>query len=346
MSAYVRVVSPGAYASIQDAGRIGFRRIGVPWSGVLDRRLMRIANHLVGNEETAPVIECFDGGQQFAAADASLRIALAGNAVLEVEDDAGRRQIAPWHSFILEPGQALRITRISPGRIGVLAVSGMTVPAVMASASTYARAALGGLHGRALQAGDEISASAATAGAGRMLAQAPEPTVGAIRVVAGPQRNHFDSSFWSIFTSSDYKVSPAADRMGVRLEGPPLRHLARYGHEIVSDATVPGSIQIPGNGLPVVLLADAQTAGGYPKIATVISADLARVAASPPGSTIRFTAVGAHEGEQIARDEERLTRALLEAIRTVPGEGVDLDALYSGNLVDGVVNALSPEQSR
>ena len=202
------------------------------------------------------------------------------------------------------------------------------------------------MNGRALQAGDEIGASAATAGAGRMLAQTPEPSVGAIRVVAGPQRDHFDSSFWSMFTSSDYKVGSAADRMGVRLEGSPLRHLARYGHEIVSDATVPGSIQIPGNGLPVVLLADAQTAGGYPKIATVISADLARVAASPPGSTIRFTAVGAREGERIARDEERLTRALLEAIRTVPGESLDLGALYSGNLVDGVVNALSQEQSR
>ena len=123
MRACVRVVAPGAYASIQDAGRIGFRRIGVPWSGVLDRRLMRIANQLAGNEETAPVIECFDGGQQFAVAGASLRIAVAGNAVLEVEDDAGRRQIAPWRSFILESGHTLRIARISPGRIAVLAVS-------------------------------------------------------------------------------------------------------------------------------------------------------------------------------------------------------------------------------
>lgn len=346
MSIALRVVAAGAYASIQDAGRFGFRRIGVPWSGVLDRRLMRIANHLVGNEENAPVVECFDGGQQFAAAGASLRIAIAGNAVLEVEDDAGRRQVASWRSLILEPGQALRIAHISPGRIAVLAVSGMTVPPVMGSASTYARAALGGFHGRALQAGDEIGASATTAGAGRMLTHPPEPSTGAIRVVPGPQHDHFDSRFWSIFTSSDYEVSRAADRMGVRLEGPPLRHLAHHGHEIVSDATVPGSIQVPGTGLPVVLLADAQTAGGYPKVATVISADLARVAASPPGSTIRFAAIGAHEAQRIARDEERLTRALLEAIRPIPGEGLDLDALYSGNLVDGVVNALSPEQSR
>lgn len=346
MNASLSVVSPGAYASIQDAGRIGFRRIGVPWSGVLDRRLMLIANRLVGNGDVDPVIECFDGGQTFAASEAPLRIAVAGNAVLEVEDDAGRHPVAPWRSVMLEQGQTLRIAHISAGRVAVLAAAGMTVPAIMGSASTYARAALGGLHGRPLQAGDGIPAGPAAAGPDLMLPVPPERSAGPIRVVAGPQRDHFDANVWSILVSSEYRISTAADRMGVRLEGPPLDHLPQCGHEIVSDATVPGSIQIPGNRLPIVLLADAQTAGGYPKIATVISADLARLASGPPGSTIRFIAVSAQEGERIARAEEQRTRALLESMRTVPAHGPDLDALYSCNLVGGVVSALSPEDFR
>ena len=139
----------------------------------------------------------------------------------------------------------------------------------------------------------------------------------------------------------DYRVTAEADRMGIRLEGARLEHTGAA--EIVSDATVPGSIQVPGAGQPIVLLADAQTAGGYPKIATVITADLGRLAALRPGQRLRFATVSAAEGACIARAAEAGTQALIATIRALPADGIDLIALYTGNLVDGVVHALGAE---
>ncbi|HRC39721.1 MAG TPA: hypothetical protein PK420_16730, partial [Rubrivivax sp.] len=143
------------------------------------------------------------------------------------------------------------------------------------------------------------------------------------------------------FTESGYRITTDADRMGVRLEGPALVH--QGAPEIVSDATVPGSIQVPGNGQPIVLLADAQTAGGYPKIATVIGADLPRLAASRPGQELRFAWVDAAEGERLARAAEAETLALLATLRPLLVGGVDEAALYGGNLVSGFLHALSAE---
>ena len=157
----------------------------------------------------------------------------------------------------------------------------------------------------------------------------------------GPQADHFSAAALEALVGGDYRVTTEADRMGIRLEGARLEHTAAA--EIVSDATVPGSIQVPGAGQPIVLLADAQTAGGYPKIATVIGADLGRLAALRPGQMLRFATVTAAEGAQIARAAEAETRALIAAIRPLPADGIDLVALYTGNLVDGVVHALGAE---
>lgn len=346
--AALAVRTAGAYASIQDAGRRGHRRIGVPWAGVLDAALMRIANRLVGNDDAAPVIEAFDGGQQFTAVDAALRVALAGDAELEIVAAGERRAVAAWRSHLLQPGDTLRIARTGAGRIVVLAVAGIDVPACLGSAATYARAALGGMHGRALASGDEVPAAACAAGPERVL-RAPPSWAGdartPIRVVLGPQADHFDDEAIARFLAEPWIVSAAADRMGVRLEGAqPLAHRPDKGAEIVSDATVPGSIQVPGAGQPIVLLADAQTAGGYPKIATVVSADLPRLAARRPGETIRFAAVDVAAAERLARARARELDRLLAGIAVLAGEGVDLDALYRSNLVDGVVNALQPDE--
>ena len=131
--------------------------------------------------------------------------------------------------------------------------------------------------------------------------------------------------------------------MGLRLQGPALAHRAEKGNEIVSDATVPGSVQVPGNGLPIVLLADGQTAGGYPKIGTVTSADLARLALAPIGSSVRFAPVGVAEAEAAARAAEAELRALLATVRTLALDGdIDLDAIYAVNLVSGMIDALDP----
>ncbi|MBI1904858.1 MAG: biotin-dependent carboxyltransferase family protein [Rhodocyclales bacterium] len=343
MSTYLEISSAGAYASIQDLGRFGYRRIGVPWSGVLSPRLMRIANRLAGNDDLHPVIECFDGGQQLRAGETPVRVAVAGDASLEISSEDGPRQVAAWRSFVLQQGETLRISRIAPGRIAVVALAGLDLPRMLGSASTYARAALGGDRGRALAAGDRLPAAACTGGAERTLTSPPDPERTPIRLVAGPQHQHFIDEAWTTLLGAEYRISAAADRMGIRLEGPALTHAPQFGHEIISDATVPGAIQVPGNGQPIVLLADAQTAGGYPKIATVISADLPRLAALRPGETVRFAAVSAAEGERLARLAESHTRALLDAVRDIPGTGIDIAALYSNNLVGGAISALAEE---
>ena len=338
----LEIVSPGAFASLQDSGRHGFRRIGVPWAGVLDRRLMRIANALAGRDEAAPVIECFDGGLHVVAHGGAVKLAVAGDAVVEVDGPDGRRQLAPWRSVTIADGEALRVRKMGSGRIAMVAVVGLDLPAVMGSASTYVRAGLGGVDGRALAAGTRLALSDADAwGSDHVLTQPPAADERPIRLVPGPQADHFSAAALEALVGGDYRVTTEADRMGIRLEGARLEHTAAA--EIVSDATVPGSIQVPGAGQPIVLLADAQTAGGYPKIATVITADLGRLAALRPGQTLRFATVTAAEGAQIARAAEAETRALIAAIRPLPADGIDLVALYTGNLVDGVVHALDTE---
>ena len=338
----LEIVSPGAFASLQDSGRHGFRRIGVPWAGVLDRRLMRIANALAGRDEHAPVIECFDGGLHVVAHGGAVKLAVAGDAVVEVDGPDGRRQLAPWRSVTIADGEALRVRKMGSGRIAMVAVVGLDLPAVMGSASTYVRAGLGGVDGRALAAGTRLALSDADAwGSDHVLTQPPAADERPIRLVPGPQADHFSAAALESLVGGDYRVTAEADRMGVRLEGAKLEHSGAA--DIVSDATVAGSIQVPGAGQPIVLLADAQTAGGYPKIATVITADLGRLAALRPGQTLRFATVTAAEGAQIARAAEAETRALIAAIRPLPADGIDLVALYTGNLVDGVVHALGPE---
>ena len=340
----LEIVSPGAFASIQDEGRRGFRRIGVPWAGALDRRLMRIANALAGQAEDAPVIECFDGGLHVLAHGGAVKLAVAGHAVVEVDGPEGRRQLASWRSVTLAAGEALRIRKMASGRIAVVAVAGLALPKVLGSAATYVRAGLGGANGsrRALAAGLRLTlAETDAASSDRVLPQPPAPDARPIRLVPGPQADHFSAAALAALVGGDYRVTAEADRMGIRLEGAKLEHAGAA--DIVSDATVPGSIQVPGAGQPIVLLADAQTAGGYPKIATVITADLGRLAALRPGQSLRFATVSAAEGAQIARAAEAETRALIASIRPLPADGIDLVALYTGNLVDGVVHALGAE---
>lgn len=338
---FLEVLSPGAYASVQDLGRRGLRRLGVPWSGVLDPRLMRLANALVGEREGAPVIECFDAGLRLMARDGPLRLAVTGAAELEIVAGGAGRAQAPWRSFALAKGEEMRLRRMVAGRLAIVAVAGLELPRVLGSCSTYARAGFGGWHGRPLAAGDCLPVAIPPEGPERELAVVPEAASGPIRVVMGPQAGHFEADAIARFLASEYRVSAAADRMGLRLEGPTLAHAGAA--EIVSDATVPGSIQVPGNGLPIVLLADAQTAGGYPKIATVASADLPRLADSRPGEALRFAAVGVEEAEDLARAAEARSRELLAGILPLAEGELDLAALYSANLVGGVVHALGPD---
>lgn len=348
MTATVEVVSPGALSTLQDLGRPGWRRHGVPGCGALDAALLRIANVLAGNAEGAAAIEFFVAGPTLKALDEPVQLGFAGDFSLTlVRANGERTQLDSWRSVTLWPGDTLRAGSPRNSRCGVVAVRGLVAPLVLGSASTYMRALLGGYGGRALAAGDKLSASAMPLKAGmvpteQILRRPRAPERGAMRVVLGPQADHFDAAALASFFANEYQVSTEVDRMGVRLQGPALLHNDRGG-EIVSDATVPGSIQVPGNGLPIVLLADGQTAGGYPKIATVISADLPRLAVAAVGTPLRFESVTVAQAEVLAREHEAGLRRLLSAIEPLALDGdVDLHAMYNANLVSGMIDAFDP----
>jgi biotin-dependent carboxylase-like uncharacterized protein len=336
----IEVRSAGAYASIQDGGRRGLRRVGVPWSGVLDAALMKIANALVGNQATAPVIEHFDGGLLLKALHGRVRVAVAGQADIDITGEQGVQRVVCWRSVALNAGETLRIGALRAGRLVVVAVAGLQVPETLGSASTYARAGIG----KPLAVGDRLSAQFSEA-SDFLLPEPPSDDDAAIRVVAGPQAGHFLDDALATLCGAPFTVTDQADRMGVRLQGPPLEHRSEAHKDIISDATVPGSMQVPGSGQPIVLLADAQTAGGYPKIATVISADLGRLANRRAGETLRFQLVDVDSAERAARSHADNLARLIASIRRLPGDGsVDLEALYNSGLISGPISGFESEE--
>ena len=344
--ASLEVVSPGALATLQDLGRPGWRRIGMPRAGALDPGVLRIANVLAGQAEGAAAIEFFAAGPTLKALDHPVQLGLAGDFPATLTRASGERtQIEAWRSVTLRPGETLRAGSPRSARVGYVAVGGLAVAPVLGSASTYARAALGGHGGRALAAGDKLKPAAAAARPmERVLRRPPAMPSAPIRVVPGPQADYFSAEALAAFFAGTWRVSAEADRMGVRLQGPALAHRADKGAEIVSDATVPGSIQVPGNGLPIVLLADGQTVGGYPKIGTVASADLGRLATAAIGAELRFEAVTVAQAEALALAHEAALQQLLKAIEPLLTDGdIDLEAIYRSNLVSGMIDAHHPE---
>ena len=336
----IEVRSAGAYASIQDSGRRGLRRVGVPWSGVLDPAWMKIANALVGNLATAPVIEHFDGGLVLKVLHGRVRVAVAGQADVDISGEQGVQRVVCWRSVRLDAGETLRIRALRAGRLVLVAVGGLQVAETLGSASTYARAGIG----RPLAAGDRLSALFSEA-SDFLLAEPPIDGDAVIRVVAGPQAGHFADDALAQLCAAPFAITEQADRMGIRLHGPQLQHRSDAHKDIISDATVPGSMQVPGSGQPIVLLADAQTAGGYPKIATVISADLGRLANRRAGETLRFQVVDVDAAEHAARSHAEMLAQLIASIRRLPGDGsVDLEALYNNGLISGPISGFDTEE--
>jgi biotin-dependent carboxylase-like uncharacterized protein len=310
----LQVIAPGVHTTIQDQGRIGYQDVGVPVSGPLDRISLSLANALVGNAPGTAALEMLLQGPTLKVMAESVRIALVGcNANIEMRSgDAGI--IPAGGSVRLERGDVFRIGALRDSVCAYLAIEGgPDVPPVLGSVSTYVRGAIGGFQGRRLQPGGVVPLRLnsvdvrAEYSLSRPLDLALDQP---IRVVLGPQADYFTDNAMRTFLSSDYVVSPQADRMGYRLEGPVLAH--RKGYDIVSDGIVTGAIQVPGSGQPIVLLVDHQTIGGYPKIATVISADIPIVGRRRPGRPIRFVAVDVREAERLRSEQEAALRQELE----------------------------------
>lgn len=343
MKHLVEIAQPGVANTVQDAGRRGFRSIGVPLSGAADAVLMASANRLLGNAPDAAAIEMPLAGPSLRAVEGPVRVALAGAAAARLlRADGSQLDIGAAQTVTLKRGDSLAVGAVRAGFAYLALAGGCRVPLQLGSRSTYARARLGGVDGRALQAGDRIECGAPAGDLG-VEWRAPTPFAhddGPIRVLPGPQDDAFTAEAIATLLREPYRVGRDSDRMGLRIEGPPLQH--RGSADIVSDGIAPGAIQVPGNGQPIVLLADAQTVGGYAKIATVIRADLPRLAHARPGSTLRFAAVTRPEAFAALRAQQQALQRWEQRIVAyrLPGS-LDLDALCENNLVSGIVDAAS-----
>jgi biotin-dependent carboxylase-like uncharacterized protein len=329
------VASIGPASSVQDGGRPGLQRYGLTPGGAMDRLALAAANCLVGNALLAAAIEIGPFGASFTARDGAVRVAITG-APRNV--DIAGRLVAPETSLTLKDGETLTLGFARGGAFSYLAIEGgIKGEPVFGSLAVNARAGLGSPYPRPLQAGDELTADAASGGTERRI-ELPKAPSGPIRVVLGPQDDEFDDANRALFLSSDWKISATSDRMGYRLEGPVIKHL--HGHNIVSDGTVNGSIQVPGNGAPIVLMMDRGTSGGYPKIATVISADLGRFAQVSAGTVFRFQAVSMTEAQEETRKFAQLLRSLPDRLRPADTVELNIEALHDANVAGHAVNAV------
>ncbi len=336
----VEFLQAGAAVTVQDRGRLNHRAIGVPLAGAADTVLMACANALLAQAADLAVLEVALLGPVLRASVAPVRLALVGDfAPVLTPHGGGPMALASWRSITLQVGDQLNVGACRSGIGYVAFAGGVSVPLVLGSRSTYARAALGGIQGRAPVVGDQLLCGPA-AGPELQAPQAYLHPAGPLRVLRGPQDDHFDSATWQLFLGNDYSVTRDADRMGLRLQGPQLQHLPGKGADIVSEAVVPGAIQVPSAGQPIVLGVDAQTIGGYAKIATLISADLPRLAHARPGSVLRF-AVATRAQALAARAVQATELAAwvrrLSPLR--PGGRPDHAALYAGNLISGMIDA-------
>ncbi len=283
----IKIITPGGYTTLQDRRRFGYQDMGVPVSGVLESFAFEAANLLVGNPDKASVMELTIMGPTIEILK-KMDIALTG---AEMKIAINGTPVARWQSHRVNPGDVVSIGQVQSGCRAYLAVTGgFDVPKVMGSMSTYAGAKIGGFKGRPLQTDDVLK----TISMPLLKKQRsfPEkhipvyPTNVIVRAILGPQDDYFDTAIETLF-SSEYMVSAKADRMGYRLMGEALAIKKGMQKSIVSEPSIPGSIQVPADGQPIILLVE-QTVGGYAKIATIISADLGRIAQTTPGDMLRF----------------------------------------------------------
>lgn len=296
----IRVLDPGPQTTVQDGGRTGQLRYGIPPSGPVDRPSFMLANRLVGNPDGAAALEFTLIGPRLRA-EAPCSVAVTGADAPITLNDAP----APaWTTLALAAGDVLRVGAARAGVRGYIAVAGgIDVPPVLGSRSTYLRGRMGGVQGRALARDDRLSIGAAARPRPRTVPDSARPSWGGdvvLRVVLGPQADRFTDEGIATFLGSAYEILPQSDRMGARLQGPRIAH-AR-GHDIISDGIALGGVQVPGDGQPIVMLVDRQSTGGYTKIATVCSFDVARVGQAKPGQRVRFTGVEVVAAHRLLRE--------------------------------------------
>ncbi|KRE40690.1 biotin-dependent carboxyltransferase family protein [Paenibacillus sp. Soil724D2] len=296
------VIKPGLLSTLQDEGRYGQRKYGVITSGPMDLFAHRAANILVGNDWGAAALEMTLLGPSMVA-QKDMLLSLCG---ADMEADVDGIPVPLWRSFLMRKGDQLNVHYTVKGCRAYLAVyGGFAVKPVMDSRSTYLRAGIGGHQGRALQAGDELPVRKVVVGdylhhpgAVSSFIRPDYEENPVIRVIQGREAAFFTDASRRSFLAQSYIVTAQSDRMGYRLEGKKLELSDGVPSEMISEAVVQGTIQVPPSGQPILLMADCQTTGGYPRIAHVITADLPLVAQVKPGGKLRFREVSYREAQE------------------------------------------------
>jgi antagonist of KipI len=308
-----KVLEPGPLSTIQDSGRYGYQQFGIPVSGALDTFAYRAANALVGNPEGSAALEITFMGPRLEALSDALVAVTGAEIPLFIND-----QPQPlWKSFRVVRGDVINLRTTVNGVRAYLAVAGgLVVPKVMGSCSTYVAGKIGGVDGRPLAKGDILD-NGSTGSLNRIVSLPDNfrPVFNSaitLRALLGPQDDYFDSAIDVLF-SSEFTVTSKADRMGYRLEGPLIELKEGVPRSIISEPSLSGAIQIPGDGQPIILLVE-QTASGYAKIATIITADLDLVAQARPGDKVRFARVDLAEANNLHREYRSRLSHLREVI--------------------------------
>ena len=302
-----KVIKSGIFNTVQDLGRFGFQQYGMPVSGAMDSYALRVGNRLLGNEENKAGIEISTPGLSLEVLSRTV-IAITGANFNPVINNSP----APmWEAIEVKKGDIISFHQIKNGcRSYLLVAGGINVPIVLGSKSTYIRGKIGGLKGSPLKKADVINIGKTNQELqniiGRKVASIDIPDYheeNEIRVILGPQDDYFTKDGLHTFLNSFYEITVDSDRMGYRLKGPKIK--SKNGSDIITDGIPLGSIQVPQDGMPIIMLADRQTTGGYAKIATVISVDVDKFAQMKPGNKIKFTQVNLEEAHQFLGEREK-----------------------------------------
>lgn len=328
----LRVVTPGLQTTVQDLGRLGHQRDAVPVGGAMDRQALRVANILVGNPDGAAALEVSLIGPALLFEREQL-VALAGG---DIEATIDHEPVPIWHPIWVRRGATLRFGRVRTGCRAYIGIAGgIDVPAVFGSRSTYLRGGFGGVLGRALLAGDVLPVGVPPAAAESIAAPLRSReerivvarwSIGStlrpaysddayVRVIAGAHAHLLTPAARETFLGGTFRVSSSSDRMGYRLEGKALA--LRQPVELLSEGVGFGTVQLPPGGAPIVLMADAQTTGGYPRLGEVASVDLPLMAQLKPGDRVRFRLVSLEyaQAEYLAQEQDRTQARLGIALR-------------------------------
>ena len=308
-----KVIRPGINTTFQDKGRANLYHLGIPFSGAMDNRSYLLANKLVGNNLTNPVLEFALQGPLLKYFGEKINFAITGDVSFKIKSKNGEIEGNCYETYEIHDGDEVDLLSTNKSVYGYLSISGkFDVDYQWGSCSTNTKSNIGANEGKKLQADQIINISKINNNLGKKRVSYINSKIEKIRVIKGTNFDYFSKTAISNFFEKEFKVSKLSDRMGMRLEGTKLENIK--SSNIKSEGLIKGVIQVPGDGNPIIMLSDHGTIGGYPKIGVIISADYDRLVQIPPGSNIKFQQIELSDAETLFKMYEMNTQNLLSQI--------------------------------